>query len=95
MAAEATVAGDGTIADVSFGLGGVEDRPFVAATAGFVGKPATEETASDIANTIAEAVDPMIDLQANADYRRQLVRVLGTRTLMAAFQDATGQQEAA
>ena len=95
VAAEATVAGDGTIADVSFGLGGVEDRPFVAATAGFVGKPATEETASDIANTIAEAVDPMIDLQANADYRRQLVRVLGTRTLMAAFQDATGQQEAA
>ena len=95
VAVEATVAGDGTIADVSVGLGGVEDRPFVAATAGFVGKPATEATASDIANTIAEVVDPMVDLQANADYRRQLVRVLGTRTLTAAFDDATGQQEAA
>jgi len=95
VAAEATVAGDGSIADVSFGLGGVEDRPFVAATAGFVGKPATAATASDIANTIAETIDPMVDLQANADYRRQLVRVLGTRTLTAAFNDATGQQEAA
>jgi 2-furoyl-CoA dehydrogenase FAD binding subunit len=95
VAAEATVAGDGTIADVSFGLGGVEDRPFVAATAGYVGKPATEATASDIASTVAEIVDPMVDLQANADYRRQLVRVLGTRTLTAAFNDATGQQEAA
>ena len=95
VAVEATVAGDGTIADVSVGLGGVEDRPFVAATAGFVGKPATEATASDIANTIAEVVDPMVDLQANADYRRQLVRVLGARTLTAAFDDATGQQEAA
>ena len=95
VAAEATVAGDGTIADVSFGLGGVEDRPFVAATAGFVGKPATEATASDIANTIAEVVDPMVDLQANADYRRQLVRVLGTRTLIGGLSDATGQQEAA
>lgn len=95
VAAAVTVGGDGNIADLSFGLGGVEDRPFVAATAGFVGKPATAETAADIANTVAEAVDPMVDLQANADYRRQLVRVLGARVLMAAFDDATGQQEAA
>jgi len=95
VAAEATVAGDGTIADLSLGLGGVEDRPFVAATAGFIGKPATSEVAVEIANEVAEAVDPMVDLQANADYRRQLVRVLGARVLAAAFNDATGQQEAA
>lgn len=95
VAAEATVAGDGTIADLSFGLGGVEDRPFVAATAGFIGKAATGATAAEIAATVAEAVDPMVDLQANADYRRQLVRVLGARVLGAAFVDATGQQEAA
>jgi hypothetical protein len=31
----------------------------------------------------------MVDLQANADYRRQLVRVLGARVLTAAFNDAT------
>ena len=66
-----------------------------AAAAEFLGKPATETTATDIANAVAETVDPMVDLQANADYRRQLVRVLGARVLAAAFDDATRQQEAA
>ena len=55
----------------------------------------SQNVPEDIANTIAETVDPMIDLQANADYRRQLVRVLGARVLMAAFTDATRQREAA
>ena len=95
VAAEATVGDDGAIAYLSLGLGGVQDRPFVAATAKFLGKPATETTATDIANAVAETVDPMVDLQANADYRRQLVRVLGARVLAAAFDDATRQQEAA
>lgn len=95
VAVEATVGGDGNIADLSFGLGGIEDRPFVAATADFVGKPATGATAHEIADTVAEKVDPMVDLQANADYRRQLVRVLGARTLTAAFEDAIKQRETA
>ena len=95
VAVAATVGGDGTIAELSFGLGGVEDRPLVAETAAFVGKPATDATAADIANTVAEAVDPMVDLQANADYRRQLVRVLGTRSLSAAFAEAAELRESA
>lgn len=95
VAVEATVGDDGNIADLSFGLGGIEDRPFVAATAGFIGKPATGTTAGEIANTAAEAVDPMVDLQANADYRRQLVRVLGARALSAAFDDAIEKRETA
>jgi 2-furoyl-CoA dehydrogenase FAD binding subunit len=93
VAVEVTVGGDGTIADLSLGLGGIEDRPLVAATGDFIGKPATEATAVEIANTVAEAVDPMVDLQANADYRRQLVRVLGARTLTAAIDDAIHQRE--
>ena len=95
VAAEAAVANDGAITDLSLGLGGVEDRPIVANTAAFLGKPATEETARDIAETVADTVDPMIDLQANADYRRQLVRVLGARVLSAAFLDATTVREVA
>lgn len=91
-AAEATVATDGTIAAMSLGLGGVEDKPFVADTAAWVGKPATEETAREIAAAAAEAADPMVDLQANADYRRQLVRVLGTRVLTQAFSEGGGTQ---
>jgi len=93
VAAEATVGSDGAIADLSLGLGGIEDKPFVAPTQEFVGKPANEETAGDIANTVAEAVDPMVDLQANADYRRQLIRVLGARSLSSAFADAIEQRK--
>ena len=46
-------------------------------------------TAEEIAATVAEAVDPMVDLQANADYKRQLVRVLGARVVSSAFADVT------
>lgn len=95
VAAEATVGDDGNIADLSLGLGGVEDRPIVADTVAFLGKPASDAIATDIANAVAEAVDPMVDLQANADYRRQLVRVLGARALSAAFSDAAATREAA
>ena len=95
VAAEAVVANDGDIIDLSLGLGGVEDRPIVANTSAFLGKPATEETAREIAEMVAETIDPMIDLQANADYRRQLVRVLGARVLSAAFVDATAATEVA
>ena len=88
IAAEATVGDDGNIADLSFGLGGVEDRPpLVADTASCIGKPATMATAE--ITWPLPAVDPMVDLQANADYRRQLVRVLGARVVSSRFADAT------
>ena len=95
VAAEATVAIDGTLTHVSFGLGGVEDHPIVADTAGFIGRPATRDTAKEIAEVVADIVDPMVDLQANADYRRQLVRVLGSRVLSSAFSEASAAREAA
>lgn len=87
-AAVATVRSDGAIEDVSLGLGGVEDRPFVAATASFAGAPAVAETAVEIAEAAAAAAEPMEDAQANGDYRRQLVRVLGARALTRAFEHA-------
>ena len=95
VAAEATVGDDGNISGLLLGLGGVEDRPIIADTRAFIGKPATDDTANDIVEAAADAVDPMVDLQANADYRRQLVRVLGARVLSAAFADATATREAA
>lgn len=84
-AAVAELSGDGTIAALSLGLGGVEDRPVLADTANFIGAPANDETAKVVAEAAAGAVEPMEDLQANADYRRQLVRVLGARVLSRAF----------
>lgn len=85
VAVAARVGADGKIAELSFGLGGVEDRPFVADASAFVGEPATLATAAGIAEAAADAADPVVDLQANADYRRQLVRVLGARALGRAF----------
>ena len=92
VAAKVTVSDDEKIKDLSLGLGGIEDRPFVADTSSFVGKVANPETANAIANAVADTVSPMVDLQANADYRRQLVRVLGASALVAAMIDAKGQR---
>lgn len=89
-AAAAEVDGDGRIASVALGLGGVEDRPYVFDSKPFIGEPADQRTAAGVAEAAAEAVEPMEDLQANADYRRQLVRVLGTRVLTRAFERAGG-----
>ena len=90
-AAMAEVGPGGTVESVSLGLGGVEDRPFVAETSAFVGAPATAETASEIAAAAAAAAEPMEDVQANRDYRRQLVRVLGARALSRAFERAAAE----
>ena len=72
-----------------------EDHPIVADTAEFIGRPATRDTAKEIAEVVADIVDPMVDLQANADYRRQLVRVIGSRVLSTAFNEAFAAREAA
>lgn len=82
---------DGAIAELTLGLGGVEERPVVIAGEGFVGAPATAETALQIAAEAARGVDPMADPQASAAYRRQLVAVLGARVLSQAFERAAAE----
>jgi CO/xanthine dehydrogenase FAD-binding subunit len=47
--------------------------------------PATAKACGDLA---AQAVEPMSDSKASAEYRRQLIRVLTTRMLTALFQDS-------
>ena len=87
VAVAARVNGEGRIAKLSLGLGGVEDRPVAVDTGPFAGAPATGLTAEEIAAAAAGSVEPVVDLQANAEYRRQLVRVLGARALLRAFRD--------
>jgi 2-furoyl-CoA dehydrogenase FAD binding subunit len=84
-AAAATVGGDGKLAALAFGLGGVESRPHVAATAAFLGERADAALAAAIADAAARAVDPLNDHKASAAYRRALVRTLGARVLRRAF----------
>jgi 2-furoyl-CoA dehydrogenase FAD binding subunit len=90
-AAAVTLAPDGRVAELSLGLGGVEDRPIVADTRAAEDAHPTAETARSIAEAAAAAVDPMTDVQAEPEYRRQLVRVLGARAIETAFRRARGE----
>jgi len=90
-AALARLTADGAIAELTLGLGGVEERPVIDTGEDFLGAPATAATAREIAAEAARAVDPMADPQASAAYRRQLVAVLGARVLRQAFERAAGE----
>ena len=84
-AAARAIVRDGSIISLSFALGGIEDRPRAFDTTTFIGAPATLETAGEISNQAARDVDPVADLQANADYRRHLAALLGARAIHQAF----------
>lgn len=97
MAAAAVVAevdDAGVLTGLSFGLGGVEDRPFIADTDKFLGNKASAELAAEIADAAAEAADPLADIHANRDYRRQLVRAVGARVISRAFERASEREAA-
>jgi len=69
----------------------VGDRPVEArqAEALLQGQEPTAEAIRQAAETAAQAdVDPQSDINASADYRRHLVRVLGQRALTEAFERA-------
>lgn len=71
------------MADVRVGVGGAEGRPrrIGEAEAALAGKPPSREVFAAAGDAAAAAVDPMEDLQANAKYRRDLVRTVVRRAL--------------
>lgn len=73
----------GVIADARVGVGGAEGRPrrIEDAEAALSGKAPSAEVFAAAAGSAAAAVDPMEDLQANAKYRRDLVRTVVRRAL--------------
>ncbi len=85
----------GKIASLALGLGGVADRPVAADTAAFVGCPLDTAMAAELAQYTCEAVDPMEDHAASADYRRALARVLVERVVARAAADARRKAGAA
>jgi carbon-monoxide dehydrogenase medium subunit len=74
---------DGVMCDARLGVGGAEEFPrrIAAAEAAMNGKPPTDEAFRAVAEAAAEAVDPMEDRQADAEFRRDLVRVMTRRAL--------------
>jgi carbon-monoxide dehydrogenase medium subunit len=73
----------GVIADPHVGLGGAEGRPrrIAEAEAVLAGQAPSAQAFTAAAEEAAAAVDPMEDLQANAKYRRDLVRTVTRRAL--------------
>src|SRR5437879_955962 len=67
---------------------GVETRPVVVDSAGFLGHRADAALARTIADESATRVTPLHDYKASADYRRALVRAIGARVLTEAFECA-------
>jgi carbon-monoxide dehydrogenase medium subunit len=78
---------DGAIAGARIGVGGAEARPRRLADAEQIlnGQPPSPELFRAAADCAADLVDPMEDIQADAGYRRDLVRVVVRRALEASL----------
>jgi 2-furoyl-CoA dehydrogenase FAD binding subunit len=87
-AVEALLKPDGTLAQLSFGLGGVESRPVLADTAAFAGRHADAALAREIAVQAAARARPMADFKATVEYRRALIESVGAQALAQAFESA-------
>ena len=76
----------GHAADVRIAVGGVEHIPrrIAEAEALLAGAPAQKETFAAVAEAVADAIDPMEDMQTAAEYRRSLTRTLTYRALQSA-----------
>jgi carbon-monoxide dehydrogenase medium subunit len=74
---------DGKIAAPHVGLGGAEACPrrIAEAEAALVGKEPSDAVFRAAAEAAATAIDPLVDHQTDADYRRDLVRTVVRRAL--------------
>jgi carbon-monoxide dehydrogenase medium subunit len=73
----------GVIAEPRVGIGGAETHPrrIAEAEAALNGRPPEPKAFQAAAEAAAQAVDPMEDIQADAEYRRDLVRAVTRRAL--------------
>jgi carbon-monoxide dehydrogenase medium subunit len=74
---------DGVVAEPRVGVGGAEARPrrIAEAEAALRGKPPTAETFAAAADAACRAIDPIEDIQCDAEFRRDLVRTVTRRAL--------------
>src|SRR5712671_3709156 len=78
---------DGRIVEARIGVGGATDRPsrIAAAEAVLAGTDGGPNIVREAGNIAAETIDPLGDIQASAEYRRDLVRAMVRRALDQAF----------
>lgn len=75
---------NGKVAEAHIGVGGAEPRPrrIPEAEATLIGRALDDAACRQAGEAAAEAVDPMSDMQADPEYRRDLVRTMVKRALM-------------
>jgi carbon-monoxide dehydrogenase medium subunit len=78
---------DGRIVEARIGLGGATDRPSrtAAAEAVLIGTDGGPGILREAGNIAAETIDPLDDIHASGEYRRDLVRAMVGRALGQAF----------
>ena len=74
---------DGRIVEARIGVGGATDRPsrIAAAEAILTGTEGERAILREAGNVAAETIDPLEDIHASAEYRRDLVRAMVVRAL--------------
>jgi carbon-monoxide dehydrogenase medium subunit len=74
---------DGRIVEARIGLGGATDRPsrIAAAEAVLTGSNGGPDIFREAGKIAAETIDPLEDIHASAEYRRDLVRAMVGRAL--------------
>jgi carbon-monoxide dehydrogenase medium subunit len=74
---------NGKIVDPRIGVGGAEAAPrrIPEAEAALAGRPPDDAVFRAAAEASAEAIEPLEDIQADAAYRRDLVRAMTRRAL--------------
>jgi aerobic carbon-monoxide dehydrogenase medium subunit len=87
MAACALRVEAGRIAEARVGVGSVVERPTLLET-GLGGQAVTPEVAREVAQRVAETLEPFDTLHASAGYQRHLTGVLVERALLRAWRNA-------
>ena len=92
VAASLTLKDDGTVHNAHIALGAVAPVPTLVAAADLwlEGRDLNGDALDEAARAAMGAAEPISDLRASADYRRELVGVLTKRALTAAEQRAKG-----
>jgi len=82
-----------TIEDAAIGVTGLGPKAFRAAAVenSLRGKKASEKLFAEAARHAAEGIEPLSDLHASADYRREMATVYARRALKRAFARAQGK----
>jgi len=93
VAARLTLGKGGKIEDVSVGVTGLGPKAFRAEAVekALRGKKASDKIFADAARFAAQGVEPLSDLHASADYRREMASVYTGRALKRAFARAQGK----